>query len=67
MEAHNSVLQARRDSDNQWGGGGVKDRAGLEVKRQRESKEEEREDSRVAEATSWTVERIVLEMVVRRW
>ena len=34
------------------GGGGGEDRAGLEERAQRESKEDEREDSRVQEASS---------------
>ena len=48
--ARSSVLQACRDSDNQEGGG--EDCAGLEERGQRESKEDEREDSRVEEASS---------------
>ena len=48
--ARNFVLQVRRGSDSQGGGG--EDRAGLEWKGQRESKAEEREDSRVSEDSS---------------
>ncbi|KAK0156175.1 Stonustoxin subunit beta [Merluccius polli] len=51
--ARSSVLQARRDSDSKGTTrGGGEDRAGLEERGQRESKEDEREDSRVEEASS---------------
>ena len=41
------------------------DHADLEWKGQRESKEEEREDSMVRGLPLWRVERVILEMVVR--